>query len=93
MEVPEPGDLVIVWEHPELINSASQFWWMGEVITVERSTHHRKSSNRLQVADIDTGDLGWVNEDSIQKVQIPIRSAFSKVVQLQSLSAFNRKNT
>ena len=34
----EPGDVVIVWEHPELINSASQFWWMGEVVRVERST-------------------------------------------------------
>ena len=80
----EPGDVVIVWEHPELINSASQFWWMGEVVSVERSTHHQKTSARLQVADIDTGALDWVSEDSVQKVLIPIHSAFSKVVQLQS---------
>lgn len=80
----EPGDVVIVWEHPELINSASHFWWMGEVVMVERPTPHQKRSARLQVADIDTGALEWVNEDSVQKVLIPIRSAFSKVVQLQS---------
>ena len=80
----EPGDVVIVWEHPELINSASEFWWMGEVVSVERSTHHQKTSARLQVADIDTGALDWVSEDSVQKVLIPIHSAFSKVVQLQS---------
>ena len=87
----EPGDVVIVWEHPELINTASQFWWMGEVVKVERSTHRQKTSNRLQVADIDTGALDWVNEDSVQKVLIPVRSAFSKVVQLQSQSANIRK--
>lgn len=87
----EPGDVVIVWQHPELINSASQFWWMGEVVSVERSTHHQKASARLQVADIDTGALDWVNEDSVQKVLIPIHSAFSKVVQLQSQSANNRR--
>ena len=87
----ESGDVVIVWEHPELINSASQFWWMGEVVTVEHSTHHQKTSARLQVADIDTGALDWVNEDCVQKVEIPIRSAFSKVVQLQSLRTNNRK--
>ena len=87
----EPGDVVIVWEHPELINTASQFWWMGEVVKVERSTHRQKASDRLQVADIDTGALDWVNEDSVQKVLIPVRSAFSKVVQLQSQSANNRR--
>ena len=87
----EPGDVVIVWEHPELINSASQFWWMGEVVSVERSSHHQKTSARLQVADIDTGALDWVNEESVQKVLIPVRSAFSKVVQLQSQSANNRR--
>ena len=86
----EPGDVVIVWEHPELINSSSQFWWMGEVVKVERSTHRQKTSDRLQVADIDTGALDWVNEDSVQKVLIPVRSAFSKVVQLQSQNANNR---
>ena len=87
----EPGDVVIVWEHPELMNSSSQFWWMGEVVKVERSTHRQKTSDRLQVADIDTGALDWVNEDSVQKVLIPVRSAFSKVVQLQSQSANNRR--
>ena len=86
----EPGDVVIVWEHPELINSTSQFWWMGEVVRVERSTHRQKRADRLQVADIDTGALDWVNEDSVQKVLIPVRSAFSKVVQLQSQNAINR---
>ena len=86
----EPGDVVIVWEHPELINSTSQFWWMGEVVRVERSTHRQKRADRLQVADIDTGALDWVNEDSVQKVLIPVRSAFSKVVQLQSQNANNR---
>ena len=87
----EPGDVVIVWEDPELINSASQFWWMGEVVRVERSIHRQTTSDRLQVADIDTGTLDWVNEDSVQKVLIPIRSAFSKVVQLQSQSTNNRR--
>ena len=87
----EPGDVVIVWENPELINSASQFWWMGEVVRIERSAHPQKASDRLQVADIDTGSLDWVNEDSVQKVLIPVRSAFSKVVQLQSQSANNRR--
>ena len=87
----EPGDVVIVWEHPELINSASHFWWMGEVVRVERSTHRQKTSDRLQVADIDSGALDWVNEDSVQKVQIPVRSAFSKVVQLQSQIVNNRR--
>ena len=87
----EPGDVVIVWENPELINSASQFWWMGEVVRVERSTHRQKTSDRLQVADIDSGALDWVNEDSVQKVLIPVRSAFRKVVQLQSQSANIRK--
>ena len=85
----EPGDVVIVWEHAELINSASHFWWMGEVVMVERSSHHRKASARLQVADIDSGVIDWVNEDSVQKVLIPIRSAFSKVVQLQSQGTHN----
>ena len=44
-----PGDVVIVWGHPELVDSDTNAWWMGEVLYVEGSARNPKApslSNR-----------------------------------------------
>ena len=74
-----PGDVVIVWDHPELVGSDTNAWSMAEVICFEGSARNPKAPSLFQIADVDTGVIRWVNADCLQKVLIPITSPFSKV--------------
>ena len=77
-----PGDVVIVWEHPELVDSDSSAWWMGEVISAEGSARNTQAPSRFQIADVDSGVIRWVNAVCVQRVVVPIRSTFGKVTTL-----------
>ena len=71
----KPGDVVIVWEHPELVNSDSTAWWMGEIIYMEGSARNPKAPSLFQIADVDSGVIRWVNADCVQKVLIPVNQS------------------
>ena len=75
-----PGDVVVVWDNPNLVDTNSDAWWMGEVIFVEGSARDPKAPSLFQVADVDTGVLRWVNADCVQKVLLPVSHPFSAEV-------------
>ena len=64
-----PGDVVVVWDNPDLIDTISGAWWMGEVIFAESSSKDTNGSSLFQVADVDTGVIRWVNPDCVQRSQ------------------------
>ena len=66
------SDIVLVWDHPELIDSDFNAWWMGEVIFVEGSARDLKAPSLFQIADIDTGGVRWCNADCVQIVLRPL---------------------
>ena len=75
-----PGDVVVVWDNPNLVDTNSDAWWMGEVIFVEGSARDPKAPSLFQVADVDTGVVRWVNADCVQKVLLPVSQPFSAEV-------------
>ena len=66
------GDIVLVWDHPELVDSGFNAWWMGEVIFVKGSARDPKAPLLFQIAVLDTGVLRWWNADCVQKVLRPL---------------------
>ena len=68
----KPGDVVLVWEHPELVDSSSSAWWMGQIIYVEGSARNPKAPSLFQIADVDSGVIRWVNADCVQKLLMSI---------------------
>ena len=68
----KPGDVVVVWEHPELVNSDSDGWYLAEILFCEDRAREAGSSSMLQVADVDTGVLRWSHVNCIQKVLISV---------------------
>ena len=62
------GDVVVVWDHPELVDSDTNAWWMGKVIFMEGSARNPKAPSLFQIADVDSGVIRWVNADCVQKV-------------------------
>ena len=75
----KPGDIVIVWDHPEIVGSDETAWWMGQVIVLEGSARNPKAPSLVQVADVDTGVIRWVNADCIEQILMPITSDFARV--------------
>ena len=67
-----PGDVVIVWEHPELMGTDCSDWWMAEVLYTEGSARDPEAPSLFQVIDIDTGVIRWVNADCIQQLLLPV---------------------
>lgn len=67
-----PGDVVIVWDSPELMGSTSQDWWMGAVLFCEGSARDPKAPSLFQVSNVDTGVIRWVNADCVVRVLEPI---------------------
>ena len=67
-----PGDVVIVWELPQLLESTSTCWWMGEVVFVEGNARNPRAPSLFQISNVDNGVIRWVNADCVQQVLIPI---------------------
>ena len=79
----KPGDVVVVWDHPELVDSDTNAWWMGKVIFVEGSARNPKAPALFQIADVDSGVIRWVNADCVQKVLISINKQLSDVISIR----------
>ena len=43
-------------------------WWMGQVIFCEGSVRRPRLPSLVQVADVDTGAITWINADAISDV-------------------------
>ena len=61
-----PGDVVVVWDHPELVGSA----------------RNPQAPSLFQVADVDSGVIRWVDADCVQRVCLPIKSPLTKLTEL-----------
>ena len=61
-----PGDVVVVWDHPELVGSARNL----------------QAPSLFQVADVDSGVIRWGNADCVQRVCLPIKSPLTKLTEL-----------
>lgn len=68
----KPGDVIVVWEHPELVNSESDAWYLAEVLFCEDRACDSRSPLLLQVADVETGALRWCHDVCVQKVLISV---------------------
>ena len=66
------GDVVIVWEHPELAGTDCGEWWMAEILVSEGSPRHPAALSHFQVIDVDTGTIRWVNADCVQQILLPV---------------------
>ena len=62
------ADIVIVWEHPDIVGSDENAWWMGQVIFCEGGARDAKVNRLFQVADVDTGVILWINADEVSDV-------------------------
>ena len=77
----KPGDVVVVWDHPELVDSDTNAWWMGKVI-LWRALPNPKAP-RCSNTDVDSGVIRWVNADCVQKVLISINKQLSDVISIR----------
>ncbi|KZR87673.1 hypothetical protein MITS9509_00474 [Synechococcus sp. MIT S9509] len=63
-----PGMTVIVrhdcltWEKPD------KDWWMGQVIHCGGPARDPKIHNLFQIADVDSGEIKWVNADLVTQI-------------------------
>ena len=59
-----PGHFVIVGRQ----GKSKGDWWMGQVLFCEGGARDPKVKSLLQVADVDTGIIRWINADEVTDV-------------------------
>ena len=62
-----PGQYVVVQDTAALGQEESKNWWMGQVVFCEK-TRAQKVNSRFQIADVDDGEIRWVNADQVSHV-------------------------
>ena len=63
------GMTVIVKQLPEIgLPERSEEWWMADVIFVEGGARNPKVPTIIQVADVDSGVVRWVNADLVTHI-------------------------
>ena len=65
------GDLVLV--EPDLGDPAvtsKQGWWMGQVIWAEGNSRNPAAPSQYQAANVDTGEVVWINADQATRLVI-----------------------
>ena len=76
------GDIVVCWDHPEIVGSESSAWFMAAVLYIEGSARDPKAPSLFQVINVDTGAISFVNADCVEKVLMPSNrysTAFSSI--------------
>ena len=53
--------------------TADQDWCMGQVIHCGEAARDPKARNLLQIADVDSGEIRWVNADLVTNI-LPSKS-------------------
>ena len=63
-----PGMTVIV-RHDNLIGEKrNKDWWMGQVIHCGGAARDPSIHNLFQIADVDSGEIRWVNADLVTHI-------------------------
>lgn len=63
------GMTVIVRHLPEVgLTSDDDRWWMADVIYVEGGARNPSVPTLFQVADVDSGEVLWVNADLVTHI-------------------------
>ena len=63
-----PGQFVVVQEIPPVGQQESADWWMGQVIFCEGGARDPRVNSLFQIADVDDGEISWVNADQVSHV-------------------------
>ena len=74
------GDVVIVWEHPELIGTDCSGWCMAEILYMEGSARNPAALSLFQVIDVDTGTIRWDNADCVQQILLPVNKPVTSLI-------------
>ena len=53
---------------PDQLGREEDHWWMADVIHVDGGARNPKVPSLLQVADVDTGTIHWVNADLVTHI-------------------------
>ena len=63
-----PGMTVIVKHNIHNGEKGYQDWWMGQVIHCGAATRDPYIHNLFQIADMDSGEIRWVNSDLVTHI-------------------------
>ena len=65
----KPGMTVVVQDKPAVGRAgSSERWWMGQVIWCEGGARDPRVNSLFQIADVDDGEIRWVNADQVSHV-------------------------
>ena len=53
------------------MGSKSKDWWMGQILWVDGGARDPKVPTLLQISDVDTGVIRWINADQVQQIMLP----------------------
>ena len=63
-----PGMTVVVQDVPTVGQNSDGGWWMGDVISVDGGARDPRVPTLFQIADVDSGEIRWVNADCVTHV-------------------------
>ena len=63
-----PGTLVIVQAQQQVAQKTTNEWFMGQVIWCEGGARDPRVNTMFQVANVDNGEITWVNGDAVTHV-------------------------
>ncbi len=63
-----PGNLVIVQAQQQVALKSNEEWFMGQVIWCEGGARDPKVNTMFQVANVDNGEITWVNGDAVSHI-------------------------
>ncbi len=63
-----PGNLVIVQAQQQAAQKNTDEWFMGQVIWREGGARDPMVNTMFQVANVDNGEITWVNGDAVTHV-------------------------
>ena len=63
-----PGNLVIVQAQQQVAQKSNGDWFMGQVIWCEGGARDPRVNTMFQVANVDSGEITWVNGDEVTHV-------------------------
>ena len=63
-----PGNIVIVQAQQQVAQKPTDEWFMGQVIWCEGGARDPRVNTMFQVANVDNGEITWVNGDAVTHV-------------------------
>jgi hypothetical protein len=63
-----PGNIVIAQAQQHVAQKSNDEWFMGQVIWCEGGARDPRVNTMFQVANVDNGEITWVNGDAVTHV-------------------------